>query len=129
MFQQERLNHRGALWLRNPKEVSSEEYTDFYRSLLQVCPVNVHSVEYAPELFGSHKAPKIEVIYPTDSVSYVICMPCTQVHWRSGPKVQTPYSGCLHPNRKTLWVISHSFSVCDKPESGSRAHDFGCVRA
>ena len=30
------MNRSGALWLRNPKEVTTEEYADFYRSLVKV---------------------------------------------------------------------------------------------
>ena len=33
----ELLNDMKAIWLRNPKEVTPEEYISFYRSLTKVC--------------------------------------------------------------------------------------------
>lgn len=41
-YEWERLNDVKAIWLRNPKEVTEEEYTKFYHSLAKVNPLNLY---------------------------------------------------------------------------------------
>lgn len=38
-YEWERLNDMKAIWLRNPKEVTDEEYSKFYHSLAKVISV------------------------------------------------------------------------------------------
>lgn len=43
-YEWELLNDMKAIWLRNPKEVTDEEYTKFYHSLAKVCVIFFLSV-------------------------------------------------------------------------------------
>lgn len=43
-YEWERLNDMKAIWLRNPKEVTDEEYSKFYHSLAKVIYVfDIHT--------------------------------------------------------------------------------------
>lgn len=47
-YEWELLNDVKAIWLRNPKEVTEEEYAKFYKSLAKVISLFSNCVTYAP---------------------------------------------------------------------------------